>query len=171
MNSSEMSQTTPKKSPGSHQKRRPGTKNEIQTPTLVRNSERSCKTRVIGNLKGQASRLKRLRMEPCEVLFIIREIKSDKYKYMGFGEITERFEEGKPISSSPNFKKYKYTIPRIKDIKSKIQTLTPEKYRFSFIPKSYSLQHRQKMTLRSPPLSTMENEACSFERYADNQIK
>ena len=160
-----MTENTPMKTPTNHNKRRPGTKNEVQTPILIRNSERQCKTRVINALKAQASRIRRLKTEPCEVLFVIRELKTDKYKFMGYGDVLNRFIEGKPITSCVNYKRQKYTIPRIQDLPNKVQTLTPEKYAFSFTPRSVSLKQQQKTSLSSPQFRTEENETSTSERY------
>lgn len=113
-------------------KLKPGQKKQKRTFNLIRNAERQAKTRAINRLKKAVAKLKTLTVEPVEVLVLIQEQKTQKFKYMGFGNMLNKFVRGSALTDGrPQvFRRYKTFMPesRISPMK-----MTPEKYTYPFL--------------------------------------
>lgn len=112
---------------------------------------RMSKSRNIRQLKKIAKSLQKQVLEPVEALFIIHDKRRDIYKYLGFGKLVERFENGEPISrGNPKFSKLSEGDGNQGECE--VQYLTPGKYSYPFTTGKKQLSEKQKEELSNIPI-------------------
>ena len=137
-----------------HRKKRPGVKNEKQTFELRRNAQRQSKCRKIKRLSSITGELHELTIEPVEVLIVIKEMYSEKYKYMGYGPMIENFEKGLPIKTGAAKKTEVFYLT--KQISTReVSQLIPHKY-------GEALATAQKDKLQNIDLEASVDKVCNI---------
>ncbi|CAG2209463.1 unnamed protein product [Mytilus edulis] len=96
------------------------------------------KTRLIKELTRIGGKLQTHDKEHVECLFIIKNNATNRFKYEGFGDVCDNFENGLPLKKQFS-KCRKYTFPEqgyfpnTDEVDNEIEQLTPNKYSFGFI--------------------------------------
>ncbi|CAG2208377.1 unnamed protein product [Mytilus edulis] len=96
------------------------------------------KTRLIKELTRIGGKLQTHDKEPVECLFIIKNKATNRFKYVGFGDVCDNFENGLQLTKHIS-KCRKYTFPEqgyfpnTDEVDKEIEQLTPNKYSFGFI--------------------------------------
>ncbi|XP_063408228.1 uncharacterized protein LOC134691592 [Mytilus trossulus] len=135
-----------------YKKPKPGTFCKYQTEDRLIKTERMKKTRLIKELTRIGGKLKTHNKEPVECLFIIKNKSTNRFKYVGFGDVCEKFESGLPITKHIS-KCRKYTFPEqgyfpnTEEVNKDIEQLTPNKYSFGFIDTGNQQSTSSNMTL------------------------
>ncbi|CAG2186446.1 unnamed protein product [Mytilus edulis] len=135
-----------------YKKPKPGTFSKHQTEDRLVKTERMKKTRLIKELTRIGGKLQTHDKEPVECFYIIKNKSTNRFKYVGFGDICDKFESGLPITKHIS-KCRKYTFPEqgyfpnTDEVDKDIEQLTPNKYSFGFIATENQQTTSSNMTL------------------------
>ena len=137
-----------------HQQLKPGQKRINQSRERQTKTQRQAKSRCIKRLSVVTDKLSSYTFEPVEVLCVIKEIKSSKYKYMGFGELMKKFQQGIALTEGKPKKKKNYT-GLFPCEKKETEELTPLKYKYTFASGAgQNIATRQKEKLQNVETKT-----------------
>ncbi|XP_053374115.1 uncharacterized protein LOC123531742 [Mercenaria mercenaria] len=123
-----------------HKKLKPGTKKQCESKTdELKNKKQALrmqKCRALRTLKKCASKLDKQTIEPVEILFVMKEVKKNRFKYFGTGSLLKKLESGKAIMDLTE-KHKKLKIEEKETLESteaftEHDELTPGEYPFSF---------------------------------------
>ncbi|XP_052059279.1 uncharacterized protein LOC127699944 [Mytilus californianus] len=158
-----------------YKKPKPGTFSKYQTEDRLIKTERMKKTRLIKELTRIGGKLQTHEKEPVECLFIIKNKATNRFKYVGFGDVCDNFENGLPLTKQIS-KCRKYTFPeqgyfpKTDEVDKKIEQLTPNKYSFGFIatqnlPTTSSSSNMTLCDLQKKRINAMQiNETVNIKR-------
>ncbi|XP_052093273.1 nipped-B-like protein B isoform X4 [Mytilus californianus] len=158
---------------------KPGAKKRVKTKSDgIRNRKQSLrmkKSRAIKKFQKLKDKLLKEQVyEPVEVLYVIYEKKTKKFKYDGSGFLLRQFENGKPLSKG---------VPRrnLKDRRSivdldmsgskekGVKFLTPHKYRYSFaLGQAENHEDDRKVQTEDEDVSMVRDEDNFEEKDEDN---
>ncbi|CAG2201388.1 unnamed protein product [Mytilus edulis] len=149
-----------------YKKPKPGTFSKYQTEDRLIKTERMKKTRLIKELTRIGGKLQTHDKEPVECLFIIKNKATNRFKYVGFGDVYDNFENGLPLTKHIS-KCRKYTFPEqgyfpnTNEVDKEIEQLTPNKYSFGFIatqnlPTTSSICDLQKKRINAMEINDSE---------------
>jgi hypothetical protein len=147
-----------------HKKLKPGTKIQCATKgeqyKRQKQALRMQKSRALKTIQKCSQKLCKQSIEPAEFVFVMKEIKKNKYKYFGTGSLLKKLESGKVLLDMDGKSK---KLP-VDGKATTTQALTPGKYPFSFTG-SLAEDQRQKLDNVEVQPATSTPMATSMTRY------